>query len=835
MVLILAQAAALFANGPLLAALGAAAIAVPILIHLFSRMRRTPEPWGAMRFLMQAYRKRRKRIRLEQWLLLLVRCAILLVLGLALAGPLLGGCAGRLTSGLDAGTGRTLVIVLDDALSTRAAQARGRTRFDALRAEALEAIAALRPGDRVAVVRAARPVDAVIPVPTADLERARQAVETMRPRSSRSELPRALAEVAASMRERPEAYGGSTAVLILSDFARSRDYLEEALPEAAAELGELARVVVTRPDAGAGNVQVRSVRPRRRVVLASAGTSGTGGGTGGVPVEATVRRFESAASAAEATLRLELLGGEGEVASIVERPVTFGAGQAEASVNAELPLPEQMARATSAGGEGGRVMVVRATLEPGGMADAVAADDVAWAVVEVRPGVTVQTLGGFQKPPDSLSANDWLSLALRPMDASPFGVASITDPEVVGEVEGEFIPGALHPDVIFVLEPDRLTGEGWAAVSEVVRGGGILWLTPPSTMQAGDDPAAWSQRMRAALGVDWTFGEVVSAGEGGGEGGEGGEAWPLDVASPTPEPLGILSADWEALLRPVRVRRMVEVNVEQGEGGEVWLRLSEGAIPDTEPDASSPPLSTPLSTPQRRREEGGGGLMVVEAVGAGSVVWLGVALDGEWTNLPTKPLLVPLVHETLRAMIGRGRGGEELVSGDQAVLGGGGGAGGGEEGEGVAAVRRVAGFGAGPGGAGTATEVAAPESESDSVEVGEGVLSEAGVYAAVTGDTSRRLAVNVDADAGDTREAGESAVEAWLDGLGAGRWSWLDATDTAAALETASQRTNLGWPLLWAVLGLVLVETLLARFMSHTPREQGGAATLLRRMGSVKR
>ncbi len=37
-----------------------------------------------MRFLLEAYRKQKQRMRFEQWLLLLVRCLIVLLLGLAL-------------------------------------------------------------------------------------------------------------------------------------------------------------------------------------------------------------------------------------------------------------------------------------------------------------------------------------------------------------------------------------------------------------------------------------------------------------------------------------------------------------------------------------------------------------------------------------------------------------------------------------------------------------------------------------------------------------------------------------------------------------------------------
>jgi hypothetical protein len=87
---------------PALAVAGGVAVAVPVVIHLLSRSRRKRAVWGAMRFLQLAYKKQKRRLRLERWLLLATRCLVVLVAGLALAGPLLPEDvwgAGALTSG----------------------------------------------------------------------------------------------------------------------------------------------------------------------------------------------------------------------------------------------------------------------------------------------------------------------------------------------------------------------------------------------------------------------------------------------------------------------------------------------------------------------------------------------------------------------------------------------------------------------------------------------------------------------------------------------------------------------------------------------------------------
>src|SRR5438270_13879224 len=58
---------------------GAAAVAVPIIIHLLNRRRFRVVVWAAMRFLLNAQKQNTRRLRLEQFLLLPRRAVVLLV------------------------------------------------------------------------------------------------------------------------------------------------------------------------------------------------------------------------------------------------------------------------------------------------------------------------------------------------------------------------------------------------------------------------------------------------------------------------------------------------------------------------------------------------------------------------------------------------------------------------------------------------------------------------------------------------------------------------------------------------------------------------------------
>ena len=90
------------------------AAALPILIHLWSRRKYRQEAWAAMAFLLAAMRKNSRRIQLEQWILLAVRTAILLLFALALADPQLS----LLSAFAGSGSGQThVVLVLDGSYS----------------------------------------------------------------------------------------------------------------------------------------------------------------------------------------------------------------------------------------------------------------------------------------------------------------------------------------------------------------------------------------------------------------------------------------------------------------------------------------------------------------------------------------------------------------------------------------------------------------------------------------------------------------------------------------------------------------------------------------------
>ena len=102
---------------PWLFVAGAAAILIPILIHLLNKRKFKIVDWAAMEFLLDADKKNRRRIRLENLILLLLRCLAVFLIGMLLARPFIPT---SVTAGLLNAAQFERIVLLDDSLSMQA-------------------------------------------------------------------------------------------------------------------------------------------------------------------------------------------------------------------------------------------------------------------------------------------------------------------------------------------------------------------------------------------------------------------------------------------------------------------------------------------------------------------------------------------------------------------------------------------------------------------------------------------------------------------------------------------------------------------------------------------
>lgn len=315
----------------------AAALAVPLALHLFHRHESRRVVFPALRYLLRTERERARRIRMRQLLLLLVRCLLVVLVVLAASRLFVRGRG-------DAHAPTALVVILDNSLSSGRVLGEERV-LDRLRARALESVAGATPEDRVWVLRAGEPWEVTAPGTPAE---ARSRIERTEVSGARGDLRGAL--------ERARGLATSAAtpaaeIHLLSDLQAS------ALPAGTDPPAAGVPVVVwAGVPAAEGNRYVRDVRAggglpplagRRTEVALS-----VGGGTGDtVPVP--IRLFLGGRVRGAATVR------PGGTAVLPVGP--FAAGQ----------------------------VVGWAEADP----DALGADDRRWIAFEVRPPPRVAVAG----------------------------------------------------------------------------------------------------------------------------------------------------------------------------------------------------------------------------------------------------------------------------------------------------------------------------------------------------------------------------------------------------------------------------------------------------------
>ncbi len=223
---------------------GVALASIPIIIHLLSRRRVRKVRWAAMQWLLNAMKRHQRRLRLENWLILAMRVAAIILLGLALARPILtdSPLAGLLENK------RSVYLVLDNSYSTDA-KMDARSVFEAVKNEAELVFRTMSREDTVCVILTNDPDEEVtagvqphvlVPrtVGTEGVDRAKKAVATLQPRHASASWPATLESVQNQMA--PEDV--NRLVVIVTDL-QAQNWLRperETLADDAAAEGEAA-------------------------------------------------------------------------------------------------------------------------------------------------------------------------------------------------------------------------------------------------------------------------------------------------------------------------------------------------------------------------------------------------------------------------------------------------------------------------------------------------------------------------------------------------------------------------------------------------------------------
>jgi hypothetical protein len=469
---VLAQLPFAFLNlwGTLLVGIGA--VSVPIIIHLLNRRRFKIVVWAAMRFLLNAQKQNTRRMRLEQLILLLTRCAIVLFVVLAMAAitpwaealwaniwP--GGAAGQRHRGARIHK----IIVLDGSLSMAARSEGGKTCFERGKELALQIVKDSAPGDGLSLVLMKDVPVWVVGEPALESARVAREIEPLRQSHGNANVPATLNMVAAKLAESGKRFDARE-VYFITDLQRSTWLNSPAQP-----------VKSAKPDARESREKsvVQEIQQRAKTFFLDVGRDGITNvavtsltlddtlvitGTD-VAIKSQVQNF---GPEAREKLRVELLVGRAREKAD-DPPFALHSVAAEL-INVRPGIPQPVSFKHRFSEPGTYVLQVRVD------EDELPVDDSRSVVITVRKTIPVMLVNGKPAVDPVATGTALLKLALHPpRTGSALDPTEVTVSQFANPNEGKLE----EYDCVFLCDVSRLGDNDIQRLeAHVRRGGGLV-------------------------------------------------------------------------------------------------------------------------------------------------------------------------------------------------------------------------------------------------------------------------------------------------------------------------------------------------------------------------
>lgn len=607
-------------TSPWMLGAGALAVASPVIIHLLNKRQFKIVNWAAMEFLLDANKKNRRRVQLENLIVLLLRCLAMLLLGLLLARPFLPS---NLAEWLQNTKQFERIVVLDDSPSMLGAEQGGNAweaAVEGLRQLTRE-MASSATDDRLTVLLTSRPNDPLLvaqEVGNETLESVLLELGGLVP----SDLP---ADYTASMAYvdqyvRNASPGLNRVVYVLTD-QRARDWVDGSAGEdaeaPAGRLRELSKLtagcfLVDLGIQSEENLGVVDVRQERQLVSGAVAR-----------FEVDVRNWGTQA-ANDVTVEFRVGQGQPQLESISQiapgetRTVVFQhifqrtssiTGVAYATVAAPQDDSESDDPAWIDQQWDSRLEIAldRDNLK----GDDLVEDSSYFYVGRVLDRIPVLLVDG---DPSSLPVRSE-TYALLPLANPETGIAA----DVISPVEFESVALSRYR-VIYLCNVDQVSVDRAAAIQQWVRQGGNLVLMPGNRVQA--------------IRFNETFfrdGDGVS---------------PLALTQIAGDPTRQTSVTFEVDPQPHPFFEKL-VQIDRG----IFSRTNVFSWWETRIPDSLDPLTTTL--PLRLTDQEQSVALADHQFGAGRVVFLSVAADADWTDWPSSPTFIVVMFDMIREMVDR--------------------------------------------------------------------------------------------------------------------------------------------------------------------------------------
>ena len=636
-----------------------------------------------------------------------------------------------LLDGSASSASRRVWIVLDDGIATLAQPTDGgEQEFSTLRSEAESILDSLDSGDAAGVILASQPPRVLAALST-DLSGVRGKLQAIEPSLAPSDL---VSAIELAQESRSEEADLADTIVVLSPFRAGSKPEEGSFEplEAGAE-GSASRLLLREPaSAPITNTRIASVEAARSPA--------------GDPTALVGVRLEREGPLEESRSRVVVSGPQ--LPEAIERSVVWPRGRSSAEIDLSLPLPASDEDSAS------RLAFV-VSIDPDGQP----ADDRRHATLDARSRARVGIVGE-----STSSGSDWISKALAPSREAPVETVAL-EPGLLDERSLRDL------DAIVVLRPDRLAATGWDAARGLVDRGGMVWLLPPANLEAHE----WLDRLSvfAPLGQGWELRRQVED--------HLDAPRSLDPRRIDASWLPAIAGEANDLAAPVSVfRRLAFESPVAAE--QVVVSLADDGPEDAGAEAAG----------ASNRDAEPFVVAVNDPRSGGSLVLFSVAADLAWSDLPIRPLMVPLAQELLRSGLSRGEAGRRLVVGSASAL------------------------------PPPAASLRSPSG--DSIEIGEDrrlerETLEPGPHLVL--DASGReiglVAANIDLGAASVETTSGEEVARIFAAEGS---ETLTASAMPERLGGASKGLPIAAALAWAALGFAVLEILLSRRFSHAARER---------------
>ncbi len=587
--------AGLFSHG-WLAAGGTAAASIPIIIHLLNKQRYKKVAWGAMHWLWASFKKSRRRMQVEQLILLIIRTLIVLLLALALARPILQRGLGIFSGKPSAHR----VILLDNSYSM-GQLINGKPLFEKARDIVDKLAAEMTPNDELDIILtgSGSPESSHDDVVVSSKELTKKAdvanaIKAAQLGDGGTDIPRAIAAACKILNDR-KSKNPRKEIIVVTDQTRNAWTLpdhrpkkvegadESAIVDAFAVENAKPKIILMRVpgDKDTDNVTASAIEIDEKVLPVRVDKQLT----------ATLTAF---ASQPRKSVNVKLKIDNEEV-------LTEGVSQ----VTAEKPEPVGFRYAFN--DPGSHAIAIEADT-----GDLLPSDNSVFMAVDVEEQLRVLCVDGQQRAGPNASAMDFLRQALSPTKSEEIKAGKMPlFPDVIGD--SAFFEKNLddYRLVVFAnVASTMLPKEKIQALTQYVKQGGSLLIF------CGDrvDPAIYNRDFDELLPM--ALGEMIGSGDADGP----------------KESISDKNLDHPAVSKFKFIKGL---NLTQLQTFRRFKFVPKKLAPGQKPDDS---LRTVLTY------EDGDPAAVEKRLGEGRVVVFGTSADRSWNNWPAKTQYMPLIN-----------------------------------------------------------------------------------------------------------------------------------------------------------------------------------------------